>query len=382
MSVPKKLLVMTSSTGAGHDTHARATRDWCEIAFGNKVEVTIDQTLENSHFIYRGAVDLYNFIQRTGPGIHHFYYNFVEFLEVLNNGMGIGFGKDYFVQLLERVRPDAILSMHDCLNLGYFEVAKEILGPIPCGTYCPEFAGGYGFSRNWINVRADAFLGRTEETCNAALRRKMAPNRVHVAGQWAPPAFYRPAMASEAKSVVLRNLGLAPRRFTLLLATGGSGAQNHLRFLEAIRPLGDSVQVIVLCGHNLKARERVDKWAERTNCFPVRALPFTSEMPDLLESVSAVVARAGATTAGEALLTGCPILFNALGGIMPQEIPTWRYFKARNLGALLHKPSDLASCLRKWLENIDDYEEIRSKLLKYRNEDPTPVPALRDLLGL
>jgi processive 1,2-diacylglycerol beta-glucosyltransferase len=218
----KRLLVLTSATGAGHDTHALATAAWCARIFGrfdDGVQVTVAHALEDSHAFYRGAVGFYNLVQRHAPWFHHVYYNSIELLDALNPGT-VGLGRAWYVQLLQKVRPNAILSVHDCLNRGYFELAREVRPGVVCATYCPEFEGGYGFSRNWVNPRGDFYFGRTEETVREA-RRRGAANAI-VAGHWAPPPFYE---HDEADADRLRaDLQLDPNRFTLLLSTGGSGA--------------------------------------------------------------------------------------------------------------------------------------------------------------
>ena len=380
VSASKRLLVLTSATGAGHDTHARATEAWCRKIYGPAVEVRIDHALEKSDAFLRGAVEFYNQIQRRAPWFHHVYYNVIEFLELFNNGT-VGFGKEYIVRLFEEYRPDAVLSVHDCLNLGYFELAREVVGShVRCGTYCVEFGGGYGFSRNWVNRSTDGYFARTEEGAQVALRRRVDPKKVYVAGHWAPPPFYGSDLSEAEKEAVLEKMGLAPRRFTLMLSTGGAGAQNHLSFLKALLPLRDRLQVIVLCGRNDKARQEIEAWAVKQGSFPLKALPFTDEMPSLLRTASAVVARAGATTAGEALLCGCPVIFNALGGMMPQEIPTWRYFKARNVGSVVYRPGAITGILRRWLDHPAEYAALRERLKPLRH-DVTPETALRCLLG-
>jgi len=376
----KRLLILTSATGAGHDTHARATAAWCQKLYGSTVQVRIEHVLENSHLFYRGGVQFYNVIQRHVPWFHHFYYHLGEFLELINHST-VGFGKDYCVRLLEEFRPDAVLSVHGCLNLGYFELVKEVLGPrVRCATYCAEFSGGYGFSRNWVNRGGDGFFARTEEAAGVALRRRVEPRNIHVAGHWAPPSFYGPGLSEAAKEEAFGKMGLDPRRFTVLLSTGGAGAQNHLSFLEALRPLRDRVQAIVLCGRNERTRRNIEDWADRQGSFTLKALPFTNDMPNLLRLASAVVARAGATTAGEALLSGCPIIFNALGGMMPQEIPTWRYFKARNTGTVIYRPGAITAILRRWLDDPEGYAALRERLKPLRHA-VTPEAALRSLLG-
>ncbi len=376
----KRLLVLTSATGAGHDTHARATAEWCARLFGPRVEVTIDHTLEKSHAFYRGGVEFYNFIQRRMPWFHHLYYNIVELLELLNPGT-VSLGREYVVRLYERVRPDAILSVHDCLNRGYFELAKEILGPdVKCATYCPEFGGGYGFSRNWVNPRGDFFFGRTPETAAVAQKRGLDSARAFSTGHWAPPPFYREPPEAEERRQFLETLRLDPEKFTLLLSTGGAGAQNHLAILRALFSLRDRLQVIALCGRDLGAQSELDRWARREAPFPVRALGFTDEMPLLLHTVSAVVARAGATTAGEALLCGCPVIFNALGLMMPQELPTWRWFRARGLGFRAFSAAGVHHHVARWIERPEELATLREKM-KEACDATTPENALRKLLA-
>ena len=226
----KRLLILTSATGAGHDTHAMATAAWCARLYGTYVDVTIAHALEESHAFYRAGVNFYNFIQRRAPWFHHVYYNVIELLDALNPGT-VGLGRAHYVNLLKATRPDAILSVHDCLNRGYFELAAEVIGPrLRCATYCPEFEGGYGFSRNWVNPRGDFFFGRTTETVREAQRRGAA--QALTAGHWAPPSFYDPATKDAGQT--RRELGLDPDRFTLLLSTGGAGAQNHRTLLRGV----------------------------------------------------------------------------------------------------------------------------------------------------
>jgi processive 1,2-diacylglycerol beta-glucosyltransferase len=375
----KRLLVLTSATGAGHDIHALATAAWCARVFGrfdDGVQVTVAHALEDSHAFYRGAVGFYNLVQRHAPWFHHAYYNVIELLDALNHG-GVGLGRAYFVQLLQKTRPNAILSVHDCLNRGYFELARQVLPGVACATYCPEFEGGYGFSRNWVNPRGDFYFGRTDETAREA-RRRGAVN-VFTAGHWAPPSFYD---AADSEAEKLRaELQLDPARFTLLLSTGGSGAQNHRSLLRALGPLHARVQVVALCGRDEEARAKLEDWVARETPLAVRCLGFTDRMPALLRLASAVVARAGATTAGETLLCGCPVIFNGLGGMMPQELPTWRWFRARGIGVAAFGVGGVRDRVVRWLERPDELAALRERLARLRDAT-TPQASLEKLLQL
>jgi processive 1,2-diacylglycerol beta-glucosyltransferase len=380
MEKNKRILVLTSATGAGHDTHAYATTAWCERLYGDKVEVIVDHTLEDSHPIYRKAVDFYNFIQRKCPWFHHIYYNIIELLEVLNPGT-VSLGRDYYIQLLERVKPDAVISVMDCLNRGYFELARETLGSVRCATYCTEFSDGYGHSRNWVNPRTGYFLGRTDETVRDALRRGVPPERTLIVGHWAPPAFYADLPTLEEKSAYLRDvLQLDPSVFTLLLSTGGNAAQNHADILRTLVPLQGRLQVVALCGRDAAAKAWLDAWTQKEIPFPVRTIPFTTEMPMLLGVCSAVVARGGATTGGEALLRNCPVIFNGLGLMMPQELPTWRYYRSHGIGSRVFRSGGVRPILERWLDHPEEYAKLRARMLELR-DTTTPQAALELLLA-
>jgi processive 1,2-diacylglycerol beta-glucosyltransferase len=374
----KLLLVLTSATGAGHDTHAQATAAWCRRLFRDEVRVTVAHALEDSHPFYRGAVNFYNLIQRRAPWFHHAYYNTIELLDALNHGGGgVGLGRAYIVRMLRQLRPDAVLSVHDCLNRGYFELAREVLGPaVKCATYCPEFEGGYGFSRNWVNPRGDLFFARTEETRREGQRR--GAHRSLTAGHWAPPSFYH---GSGELPPSLEKQPLRSDLFTLLLSTGGAGAQNHRAILRALHPLHARLEVIALCGRDEEARAGLEAWAARETSLQVRCLGFTDRMPGLLRAVSAVVARAGATTAGEALLCGCPVIFNGLGGMMPQELPTWRYFRTRGIGFAALTAAGVRDHIVRWLERPGELAAIRERMARVR-DGTTPQAALEKLLDL
>jgi processive 1,2-diacylglycerol beta-glucosyltransferase len=313
------------------------------------------------------------------PWFHHIYYNFIELLEVLNPGT-VSLGRDYYIKLLERVRPHAIVSVMDCLNRGYFELARETLGAVKCATYCTEFSDGYGHSRNWVNPRTGYFFGRTEDTVGDALKRGVPADRTLVVGHWAPPAFYADPLTPEEKASFLKDLQLDPNLFTLLLSTGGNAAQNHADILRTLVPLGKRIQVIALCGRNESARLELDAWAKREMPCTVRTIPFTTDMPKFLGASSAVVARGGATTAGEALLCNCPVIFNGIGLMMPQELPTWRYFHAHNIGSRIFSAAGVRPIIERWLDHPDEYTKLRERMLTLRNAD-TPQAALELLLA-
>ena len=79
-----RILILTSSTGAGHDARAQAFAEWCFELYRHNVDVRIEQMLEKSSGFFSAGVRFYNWIQQKSPWIHKAFYLFVELLSLLN----------------------------------------------------------------------------------------------------------------------------------------------------------------------------------------------------------------------------------------------------------------------------------------------------------
>jgi processive 1,2-diacylglycerol beta-glucosyltransferase len=66
-----RLLILTSSTGGGHDTRARTFQKW--LTLKSKTSVLIDSILEKSSGMYNLGVQTYNIIQKRAPFMHKAY---------------------------------------------------------------------------------------------------------------------------------------------------------------------------------------------------------------------------------------------------------------------------------------------------------------------
>jgi processive 1,2-diacylglycerol beta-glucosyltransferase len=273
-----------------------------------------------------------------------------------------------------------VVSTHDHLNHGFFAAAKAALPEAPpvCVTYCGELEGGYGFSKHWVNPAADLFIGAVDETTAQARQLGMAAERAWTGGFLLDPAFWAPIDAVADEAYLCQELKLEPGRFTLLLSTGANSAQNHLALLEAILaggPLPGPLQVVALCGKNEAAQRTVTAWAAGHPELQVRALPHVRNLAQLMRVSSAVVARPGTGTTSEAILTGLPILFNTLGGIMPQEMITVKFCRGRGFGRVLRRPADLGGIVRHWLTHPAELAAEKARVIA-----ALPATRPRDIL--
>jgi processive 1,2-diacylglycerol beta-glucosyltransferase len=368
----KRILVLTSSTGSGHDMRALAFAQWVEIIAQFPLQVRIEKVIENSSALGSFGVWLYNFIHRYCPRAHHIYWFIVE-LFVRSHGHKLSFGGRYYRKLISTFQPDLVLSVHDSTNRGYFEEARDLLGPkTPLVTYCGEWSGGYGFSHNWYSPAVDVFYARTDEALQYARELGLNDRKGKVFQKLLPPALLHDGIKSEdIGKYRVEQLGLSADRFTLFLATGAFGANHHLAFLKALLPLAAHVQVVVVCGKNRSIYKRLLDWRSTHPQLQLFIEGFSDRMFRLMEVSDAMVTRGGANTTMEALHIGCPIIYNGLGSLMPQETLTVRYLEQHGAAVRIHSAKALASVVEKWMERGAEWQQVKAALNKlYRDEDP------------
>ena len=368
-----RVLIFTSSAGTAHDAAAEALVQWMG-RIDPSVEVVVESVLENASGAGRTAVDLYNWIQRRAPWLHQLYWRVCELEDLTKPGTVLA-GRAYIRDLLERLRPDLLISTYPHTNRGHFPFAKRVLQrlgqPLRCVICCTELAGGFGFSRNWVSPRADRFWAITAEVAHEARRRRTAPGQIATLGPLLYPAYHDAAPAP---------LEL-PGRPRLVLGTGGNGANNHLALLEQLLPYGDRLEVVALCGRRAAMQHSLEAWAAAHPQLPLRALGFQGPeaMVALYRSAWAMVARPGARTATEALVLGCPLIFNVIGTAMPQELLALRYFHDRGLDTVMRRPAELAAVVGSWLAEPQRYALLRQRMQEHRLRcDPAAV--VQDLL--
>ncbi len=378
-----RILVLTSSTGGGHDARAQAFAEWAFELYRHKVDVRIEQLLEKSSVVGRWGVDFYNWIQKRAPWLHHPYYLFVEGLSIINRD-SVSFGKGYYRKLLRDYRPHLIFSVHDCLNRGYFEVARHELGAsnVRCTTYCGEFSGGYGYSRNWVDKTVDLYFSRTPTARDYALKLGLPPERARVRGHLMRPRSHHDVFMPETRRGYMEEtLGLRSDRFTVLLGTGGNGANNHMELLPVLAEFADRVQAIVVCGRNARTYAEAVHWRAQHPEFSCFIDGYTDEMHRLLQVSDAIVTRGGTTTCAKALHFRCPIIFNAFGSIMPQESLTVKYFEQGGGCAIIDSAAGLRGVMEQWIRQPGAYDQVRRNFEALRYEED-PVVLIHELIGL
>jgi processive 1,2-diacylglycerol beta-glucosyltransferase len=320
-----KLLILSASTGGGHDMRAFALKDWW---MDKGFEAEVFHPLENTFAGYRLGCQLYNLIQKKFPILHYAYFHFLESASIHRDSKKI-IGSQKYVQKISSYRPTLIVSMHAHLNHGYFELSRLPNFKPKFAVFCGELADGYGFSKHWVNPQNDLFISPYMEGCVAAQKRGMPIGKTLASGPLLRKPFYSQEDFVDKKEIE-KKFGLDPRLPIYLLGTGANGVNQHLPIIEALRVVDFDAQVVALCGKNQKTYQAVFEVSQssRMKIIPLRQLDASS-MVELLKIADWMLARPGAGLTTEAIVTGCPLIFDLSGGCMPQEKINLNFWKSR-----------------------------------------------------
>jgi len=218
----------------------------------------------------------------------------------------------------------------------------------------------------------DLYISRTPTARDFAVKKGIPPEKALVRGYLMLPRAHLESSRRRSAAASRKAARAAADLFTVFLATGGNGANNHFDLLPELVRHADRCQAIVICGRNKDTYNELVHWRANHpefNCY----LDGFSEVVHLLMQVSdVIVTRGGTTTCAKALHFRCPILFNAFGGIMPQEQLTWKFFRNGAGSEKIEDAMDFARIIGGWMANPAIYEHVRARFLELRyEEDPT-----------
>ena len=210
--------------------------------------------------------------------------------------------------------------------------------------------------RFWIAPEAEAFVVATDEGAAVCRQRGISPERVHVVG--IPLA--KTSQSAPDRHALEAFFHLQWGRRTVLVTSGGTTVGPFERVVEALMDLEaalpDRMQLLVVCGENQAAVERLKRRARKA-AMPVEVFGFIDHMTEAMAIADLVVAKAGGMTIAEALGQGVPlVLYHAIPG---QEDFNARYVTRRGAAVMATRPEDVAQVVRRGLEDPAYLDALR-----------------------
>jgi UDP-N-acetylglucosamine:LPS N-acetylglucosamine transferase len=353
-----KILIISSDTGGGHRSAAKAIADGVQRFWeGQSVAVRIIRAVEESHHITDKLVRLYNWLLQNKQNWIKYLYWVVnrirpETLEFFHRRC-IGFCKDAF----EKWCPHVVVSVHPLTQHIFGRILKELnlADQVPLVTVVTDPC--YGFWKGWACDDVSLYLVANDDARRQLIDYGVAPEKIKISGMPVDPKF-REVDEKDAQDA-RRAYGLDPEKFTVFLNAGWIGGGNIPQiFRELVRGELD-VQAIFLAGKNEELRLEAEEIARNAK-FPVKVIGYSDEVEKLMQSANIMVSKLGGLTTFEAFACRLPIIADAITPPMPQEAGTFELIERKGAGIMLRHTADIIPTIRSLAADRDQYCRMRA----------------------
>ena len=379
----KKVLIMSASTGGGHNRAARAIKEElesrtidnisieCEIIDSLKlVNNTMDKVISRGYeksAIYTPKA--YGSVYRLSET------NLASKNEFKGNPLTSLMAKK-FRHLLSDKNPDLIIGTHPfpMIALSTLKKNKHTLSLNRNESFyksnnidIPPMVSvltDYTTHSTWIQNEIDYYIVGHEYVKELLVYEGVDTEKVKAFGIPVEKSF----LEHRDKDTVLNELGLSPDKLTVLLMGGSFGAGNIKETLEELLTVDRDFQILVIAGRNDHLKDKLSKMLDSTvHNKNVCLLGYTNKMNDILASIDVLISKPGGLTTTEALLNDVPM-------IVPYCIPGQEEENLdflTNCGAALRttKKYSLPVLLKVLIDDPSRLDALRNNIKSIRKSD-------------
>lgn len=320
----KKVLIMSASTGGGHNRAARAIKEElesrtidnmsieCEIVDSLKlVNNTMDKVISRGYeksalYTPKAYGSVYRFSETTIASKNEFKTNPLTSLMARK-----------FKHLLNESTPDLIIGTHPFPMIAlstlkknnnihslsrsesFYKSTKVDIPPMI------SVLTDYTTHSTWIQNEIDYYIVGHEYVKELLVYEGFDSEKVKAFGIPVEKSF----LSHRDRETVLTELGLSPEKLTVLLMGGSFGAGNIKETLEDLIAIDRDFQILVITGRNEHLKDKLSKMLDSTiHNKNICLLGYTNKMNDILASIDVLISKPGGLTTTEALLNDVPMI--------------------------------------------------------------------------
>ncbi len=299
-----KVLLLSCSTGGGHNSTAAAIGASIEAMGGNWETVNVLQFLPQSmaELITKG----HDFSYRHMPKLYGVGYRFEEKHPPLQVYRKIVRGADRLGEAIAASRPDAVVSVHVFASMMLTELRSEGKLTVPAYFVATDYTCSPGVGQ----LDADVYFIPHEALREECVAAGVPAERI-VASGIPVRAEFTPA---EDREALKRSLGIREGGRLIVMAGGSMGCGPIPQIATLLAPrLGLEDRLMVVCGSNKSMHRQMRAVFRRKK--QVQILGYTKDMSRLVRAADLLITKAGGLSSTEAVAAETPVLYiNAVPG--------------------------------------------------------------------
>ena len=389
----KKVLIMSASTGGGHNRAARAIKE--ELTNKSIDGITIDCEIIDSLKIVNGTMDKLisrgyeksaKYTPKAWGGVYKLTEsNLISRNEFKDNPLTSLISRK-LKKLIEVKKPDLIIGTHPfpMIALSTLKKHSQLSKNNELSTFTESFhkyyqnldipplitvLTDYTTHSAYIQNEIDYYIAGHEYVKELLIEDGIEAEKIKPYGIPVEKSF----LTNRSRETVLSELNLDPNKFTVLLMGGSFGAGSIKDTLSELISIDRDFQIIVITGRNKSLKEKLEKNLmshEQSIDKNICVLGFTDKMNDLLSAVDILVSKPGGLTTTESLLKEVPMIVPYF--IPGQEEENLDFLS--NCGASLRtsKKYTLSIILKVLIDNPDRIEMTKENIRSIKKLNAVP----------
>lgn len=364
----KKILILSASTGGGHNRAARAIEEElskldidCEIIDSLKfVSKMVDKVISTG---YEKSA-LYT------PKAYGQMYKISD-TDIVRKGMDKNLILKYMTSRLEKLlkekRPDGVIGTHPFPVMALSKLKEKKEMHIPLYSVITD----YTIHSAHIAKEVDGYIVGDEYVKSLLEYNDVATDKIYTYGIPIEKRFLDPVDSLAFKN----DLGLNDK-FTVLLMGGSFGAGNITEVLKDLISIKENIQIIIVCGRNTSLLLKVTKFIKThsVNEKEIIVMGFTEKMNALMSISDCIITKPGGLTTTECILKEVPMIVPFY--IPGQEKENLDFLLNNGLAVKPEKNLNLEVIIKTFIADPSKLERIKASMRYCKKEDSAKKIAL------
>ncbi|MCI1858982.1 MAG: glycosyltransferase [Sporolactobacillus sp.] len=348
----KNILIISSNyTGHGHKSITEALSEKFDIVPDVKIHVVDGFSLGGSTLLKVGK--MYGPITRKSEHLWKIIWDYTSVKASFVNHLIELKIRARFLALLDKVKPDLILTVHPNFNGSILNILEKNNIQIPFVTLIADLISITPF---WADPRADYIISPTVEAKEKCIEFGVPADKIKVLGFPVRSRFYRhPAEKPEHYT--------SGKPLSCLIMSGGEGV-GHMGKMAKKLIENFGFNITIVAGRNEKLQAHLKKTLGKKYGDKVKIYGFTRNIQDLIASSDIAFIRSSPNVMMEAVSCNTPIVIT--GALPGQEAGNPKFAEKYHLAITCDSMSDLVPTINELLDNnVAMLKEIKKSQQAY-----------------
>lgn len=335
-----KIVILTASTGAGHNQAAKnLTKEFAKFNDEIKIIDIFQETTKNTNKIICQGYDVF---ASKLPQTYGIIYNISN-----NKLINPIFLKNIFFKvekklkiILDEIKPDIIISTHPLSVPIISKIKEDSKYTIPFIQIITDFKAHY----TYIDKGVDAYITASEFTKTSLTNKGIPENKIFVYG-------------IPIKEEFRNNNKVESDIFKILIMGGSMGLKNMEKSVDVLVNSNLNIKITVICASNIELRKKLTKkFKTKIIEGKIEVKGFVDNIDELMDSSKLLITKPGGLTSTEAINKFIPMIIPF--SIPGQEEENTAFLVEEKMAISINDIQDLPKYVKMLLEDKDLYNEM------------------------